>query len=162
MRESDVDPQIWTSKEIILAVVATGIISAVFREIIEAAKLSRQKQREAQYLCVSAAAALEAFALECKELSDMMEVSYDRYREVGSITVPTPPKLPSDCNWRLIDVTMMNELLSFENKVRRAEIGADFAARFEGNTWAHASEVKELMDKANALALQLRANVGLS
>ncbi len=156
------DPQIWTSKEIITAVIATGVISAAFREVIEWTKASSRKQREVQYLCVSAAVGLEAFAQECKELNDMMEVAYDRYREVGSINVPAAPKLPPDCDWRLIGITLMNELLSFENKVRRAQIDADFAARFEGNSWSHAAEVKALMENAESIARQLRANVGLS
>lgn len=156
------DPQIWTSKDIILAVIATGIISAIFREIIEAAKVRLRKQREAQYLCVSAAVALEAFVLECNELTEMMEADYHQRGAVGSISVPSPPKLPPDCDWRLIDIALMNELLSFENKVRRAQIGADFAAHFEGNTWSHTAEVSLLAEQAKALASKLRSNTGLS
>jgi hypothetical protein len=157
-----VDPLIWTSKDIIAAVIATGLVSAAFRELIELAKVSWRRQSEAQYLCVSAAVGLEAFALECEELKEMMEAAYHQQGAVGSISVPAPPKLPADCNWRLIDTTVMNELLSFENMVRKAQIDANFAAHFEGNTWAHASEVEVLMEKARVLARQLRINVGLS
>ncbi|TAY69316.1 hypothetical protein [Rhizobium leguminosarum] len=156
------NPVIWTSKDIITAVIATGLVAAAFREFIELVKVRWRKQSEVQYLCVSAAVALEAFALECRELKEMMEAAYHQRGAVGSISVPSPPKLPPDCNWRLIDITLMNELLSFENMVRKAQIDADFAAHFEGNTWAHASEVAALMEKAKALASQLRTNVGLS
>ncbi|PDS41145.1 hypothetical protein CO668_30855 [Rhizobium anhuiense] len=153
---------IWTSKDIIAAVIATGLVSAAFRELIELAKVSWRKQSEVQYLCVSASIALEAFALECRELTEMMQATYHQRGVVGSISVPSPPKLPPDCNWRLIDITLMNELLSFENMVRKAQIDADLAAHFEGNTWSHTSEVLALMEKAKAVASQLRTNVGLS
>lgn len=156
------DPSIWTSKDIITAVIATGLASVAFREIIELAKVSWRRQSEVRYLCVSAAVALEAFALECEELKEMVDAAYHQHGAVGSIGVPAPPKLPPDCNWRLIDITLMNELLSFENMVRKAQIDANFAAYFEGNTWSHASEVAALMQKAKALASQLRTNVGLS
>ncbi|WP_141507401.1 hypothetical protein [Rhizobium sp. H4] len=153
---------IWTSKDIITAVIATGLVAAAFREFIELAKVSWRKQSEVRYLCVSAAVALEAFALECQELKERMEAAYDQDRVVGSISVPAPPKLPADCNWRLIDITLMNELLSFENTVRKSQIDADFEAHFQGNTWSHTAEVAVLMEKATALASQLRKNVGLS
>ncbi|WP_125460936.1 hypothetical protein [Rhizobium sp. CIAT894] len=156
------NPVIWTSKDIIAAIIATGIVAAALREIIELAKVRWRKRSEAQYLCVSAAVALDAFALEYRELTEMMQAHYHQRGAVGSISVPSPPKLPPDCNWRLIDITLMNELLSFENMVRKAQIDADLAAHFEGNTWSHTSEVLALMEKAKALASQLRTNLGLS
>lgn len=50
-----------------------------------------------------------------------MEAAYHQHRAVGSISVPAPPKLPPDCDWRLIDITLINGLLSFENMVRKAK-----------------------------------------
>jgi hypothetical protein len=91
-----------------------------------------------------------------------MDANYEQYKAVGSISVPSAPKLPSDCDWRLIDVTLMNELLSFENKVRQAQNGADFTYHFEGNTWSHVEAVSALKKEAEAIARQLRANIGLS
>ncbi|WFU02296.1 hypothetical protein QA648_00485 [Rhizobium sp. CB3171] len=158
----ELDLQLWTSDKVVGAVIATGVVSASFRELIEFVKGHRKKRREARYLSVSAAVALEAFAIECKDLVDMMEANYEQYQAVGSINIPSPPKLPTDCDWRLIDVTLMNELLSFENGVRQAQADAEFSAHFEGNSWSHVSAVSELMEKAQGLAAQLRANIGLS
>ncbi len=156
------DPQIWTTKEIIAAVIATGIVSALMREAVEWVKANARRDREFRYLCVAAAVALEAYSLDCKARAEAMEAEYETYKSVGSTTVPAPPILPADCDWRLVDVTLMSHLLSFANDVRKAQARASFEHHMEGNRWAEVTAVKALAERADAMAHQLRRNIGLA
>ncbi|MGV2102910.1 hypothetical protein [Rhizobium sp. 21-4511-3d] len=155
------DPQIWTSKDIITTVIATGVIAAAAREIIEWAKGSRRNARELSYLSVATAAALDGFAIVCRDLEESMEANYKQYRSVGSISIPAPPEFPADCDWRLVEAELLNELFSFANKVRQAQSTASFTSHFEGDRWSHVTAVKDLGGEARALAARLRKDIGL-
>jgi hypothetical protein len=155
------DDAIWTSQQIVGAVIATGLVSGGFREALDWLKGARRKRRELDYLSVSVAASLEAFAIECDDLHQGMEAYYENYKAVGSISIPAAPEFPKDCDWRLVEVTLLNELLTFGNRVRETQAKANFTHHFEGDVWSHASAVKELGERAAGLAERLRSAAGL-
>lgn len=141
--------------------ILSGLVAAGAREVIDAVKVSRRKKQEAHYLALHAAAALDAFAIEMAFLVSRIEGFYANNMPVGNVELPTISLRTLDCDWRLINVTLADELFSFENEVRGVQEKNDFTAIFEGHIEPQIAAMQAMGTQAATLASRIRKSSGL-
>ncbi len=152
----------WDTKEIVGAIIATGLLSAFARELFDWLRSRRTKKQETRYIAMRAAIALEEFAEACASLCNEMEASQQVYGDVKASSLPPAPIYPDDVNWRLIDNEMADELLSFLNGISTKQREANYGANFESNPWELHTAAEGLGGIAWRLAKKLRERYGLT
>ncbi|MHC1547797.1 hypothetical protein [Phyllobacterium sp. K27] len=153
------EQNIWNTKEIILAVVATGIISAVFSALVEFLKAYFKRRGDARYGAMRAAVALEKFAVDCWDALNTADGEARENLETSVINLPKAPLLPDDIDWRSLDLGIADEIMSFVNQNGMAASLAQYARVFERNPYDFHEAVKERGLAALSLAKRVRQSV---
>lgn len=146
-------------------VAATGILSAFataflswLREIFAARFRDRN---EASYLAMRIAVQLEGYAVTCFDYVISADEHFKQHSGASPKSPPEPLTYPSDANWRVLEVRLADEALSFLNEVSLARHSANFAAVFENNPFEQSREMEELGGRAWRLAVELRERYAL-
>ncbi|MEZ2129752.1 MULTISPECIES: hypothetical protein [unclassified Sinorhizobium] len=108
---------IWTTKEIILAVLGTGIVSGSASFIVDYFRGQSSRKRDRIYLCIRIATALEAYAIKCAELLDASEAHYEQTKTPLGIMLPEAPVYPADVDWHSIDPKIVYRVMTFFERV---------------------------------------------
>ncbi|MEP9372567.1 hypothetical protein [Mesorhizobium sp. KR1-2] len=147
---------IWTTKEIITAVIATGIVSAVASWVVDLIKSWYGRKKAAQYGAMRSAVALERYAVSCWHIFIMGEGEFERHRDVTSVRLPPAPDLPADVDWKAIDASLADDILSFSNSSNVSEALAEFSEVWEQNPFDFHDAAKERGLEALKLAGRIR------
>ena len=152
---------VWTSKDIILAIIATGLISALAGWAADFVKERWSEKRSARYAAMRCAVAFEHYAADCWNNANMSEGHYSMVQEAYSKSLPPAPAIPEDIDWRPVDPILADAVLSFMTSSRIAESEADYARTFEGNPFDFDEATKMLGRRALEIASKLRSRYGM-
>ena len=147
---------IWTTKEIVFAVIATGIVSAVASWVVDLIKSKYARHKAALYAAMRSAVALERYAVDCWDIFSMAEGEYDRHRDVSPQPLPDAPSYPDDVDWKSLDPSVADEILSFANGSRIAQSQAEYARMWENNPFDFQDAAKNRGWRALTLAGKVR------
>ena len=104
---------VWTSKDIILAIIATGLVSALAGWAADFVKERWSEKRSARYAAMRCAVAFEHYAADCWNNANMSEGHYSMIQEAYSKSLPPAPAIPEDIDWRPVDPILADAVLSF-------------------------------------------------
>lgn len=149
---------VWSGKDIILAVIATGIVSAIASWVVELVKSWHGKKLAAQYGAIRSAVALERYAVDCWHIFIMGNGEFERSRSMSSTSLPSSPVLPLDIDWKAIDPAIADAVLSFSNATGVSEALADYSDVWEHNPYDYHSAAKERGLEALKLAGRIRSH----
>lgn len=152
---------IWTTKEIILAILGTGIVSGFASFVIDYFRARSGRGRKKMYMCMRVAVALEEYAIRCAELVDATEAHFAQTNSPLSTNVPDPPVYPEDIDWQSIDPGTAYKAMSFLNECQAQAVDARYVYHFEGNPFGIAEATKNSGRKAYELANVLRRTASL-
>ena len=157
---------VWTTKDIVATIVATGVISALVTSLLtwaaDAFISSRKSRLERSYLTTRIAVALETYASRCSFLVARINGGYQMYRDVPNQGLPQPPEYPTEADWRTIDPELSYKVLTFLTEIEREKSDADYARHFENNPFHVESAAKTSGQGALELASELRKSIGLT
>lgn len=153
---------IWTTKEIILAVVATGIVSAMASWVVDLVKSKYARWKAAGYAAMRTAVALERYAVDCWDIFSMAQGEYDRHRDISPQPLPGPPSYPGDIDWKSLDPSIADEILSFANGSRVAQTQVEYARMWEDNPFDFQDAAKDRGWRALTLAGRIRKRYHLT
>lgn len=151
------DEAIWTTKEIIAAVISTGAVSGSLSFIIDIFRSRSSRKRSRIYLCMRIATALEAYAINCAELLEAADAHYGQTQTPLIISLPAPPVYAEDVDWHSVDPKIAYRVMSFLNECEAQAADARFVNHFEGNPFGAEDAVKATGKNAYELANLLRS-----
>lgn len=144
----------------------SGVLSALVVYGLGLLDHWRKKGRDAGYLAIRIATALEAYADDCLTIIG----EFDIYRQSGgaggsqSTSLPNAPNFPEDTEgWRSLPTELVADVLSFPNHIRAGQdrISFDWANAGEMAAWDDCEdECARLGDRAWKLAVRLRTKYG--
>lgn len=152
---------IWTTKEIVGAILATGIVSAIANWGTGLVKGWYGQRQAFRYGAMRSAVALERYAVECWHMLIMGDGEFERHREISSRHLPAIPDLPGDIDWKSLDGALADDILSFSNITRVSESLANYAEAWEQNPYDYHSAAKERGLAALKLAGRIRKVSGM-
>jgi hypothetical protein len=152
---------IWTSKEVIGAVIATGILSAVASWFLDGVKSWYGTKKAARYGAMRSAVALERYAIDCWHLFIMGKGEYERHKDMTPMPLPVAPTLAEDINWKAVDATIADDVLSFSNVTAVSESLANYAEVIERNPYDFHEAARERGYEALKLAGRIRSVYGM-
>ncbi|MER9674495.1 hypothetical protein [Mesorhizobium sp. M0208] len=152
---------IWTTKEIITAIIATGIISAVASWCVEIFKGWYGRKQAARYGAMRCATELERYAVDCWHTFIMGKGEFQYSERVSSTRLPTPPEIAADVDWKALSPMIADEVLSFSNVTKVSESYANYASTWEQNPFDYHAAAKERGLEAVRLAARIRLAYGL-
>jgi hypothetical protein len=155
------DEAIWTTKEIILTVLGTGIVSGSASFVLDLLRSRSGRKRSRTYLCMRIAATLEAYAINCAESLEAAEAHYGQTKIPVILSLPDSPIYPEDVDWHSVEPDIAYRIMSFLNEREAQAAGARYAEHFEGNPFGGEEAVKSTGKKAYELANVLRSIAAL-
>ncbi|WP_426236770.1 hypothetical protein [Pararhizobium sp. DWP1-1-3] len=157
---------IWTTREIVTAVVGTGVISAFASSALtwigDIVRFNSRSKRDKTYLCMRVTSALEAYAIRCAEIIEAADAHYGQTKSPLIISLPEPPVYPHDIEWNSIDSKIAYRLMSFLNEYEARAADARHVSHFEGNPFDVQEAARSTGKKAYELANVLRGVASLS
>ncbi|MGO4569044.1 hypothetical protein AB4Z52_29355 [Rhizobium sp. 2YAF20] len=155
------DETIWTTKEIILTVLGTGIVSGSASFVLDFFRSRSGRKRSRTYLCMRITAALEAYAINCAESLEAAEAHYGQTKIPVILSLPDPPVYPEDVDWHSVEPDIAYRIMSFLNEREAQAAAARYVEHFEGNPFGSEEAVKSTGKKAYELANVLRSLANL-
>lgn len=155
------EDSIWTSKDILGAIVATGLISAAASWVVDLIRSAYARRKAARYGAMRCAVALENFAADCWHITNMAEGHFSVAEDAYSDDLPSAPILPEDIDWKSLDSTLSDRILSFVTSIKLASSEAAYSRAFEGNPFDFDGSAKSLGLQAVELANTLRTAYGM-
>lgn len=155
------DETIWTTKEIILTVMGTGVVSGSAAFVLDIFRSRSGRKSRQTYLCMRIAAALEAYAINCAESLEAAEAHYGQTRMPVIHSLPDAPVYPEDVDWHSVEPDIAYRIMSFLNEREAQASAARYAEHFEGNPFGSEEAVKSTGKKAYELANVLRSKAAL-
>ncbi|QGX80690.1 hypothetical protein EB234_30760 [Mesorhizobium japonicum R7A] len=152
---------VWTSKEIILAIIATGLISALAGWVADFVKERWSEKRSARYAAMRCAIAFESYAADCWNNANMSEGHFHMAEEAYSESLPPAPVIPEDIDWRSVDPILADAVLSFMTSSKIAESEAAYARVYEGNPFDFDDATRMLGRRALEISSKLRSRYGM-
>ncbi len=159
------DASIWTTKEIVRAVIGTGVITAVLSPALtwlaDFVRSHTRRKHAKTYLCMRVASILESYAIECAELVDASIAHYGQSQIPVTFSLPDPPVYPEDVDWHSLDARTAYRAMSFLNECEAQAASARYANDFQGNPFEAQEAAKRIGKKAHELANVLRGKADL-
>ena len=156
MTATPVDTSIWTSKDIITAIVATGLLSAVASWLVDLAKSWWSNRKAARYGAMRCAAELERYAVDCWHEFIMGQGEFQQHKNISGGSLPAAPAFPNDIDWKALEPELANDVLSFSNITKVSESLANYSHVWEQNPFDYHAANKERGLEALKLAGRLR------
>ena len=159
------DASIWTTKEIVRAVIGTGVITAVLSPALtwlaDFVRSHTRRKHAKTYLCMRVASILESYAIECAELVDASVAHYGQTQIPTTFSLPDPPAYPQDVDWHSLDADTAYRAMSFLNECEAQAASARYANHFEGNPFEAEEAAKRTGKKAHESANVFREKADL-
>jgi hypothetical protein len=157
---------IWTTKEIVSTVIATGVVSALvttgLTNFVEFVKGRSKKKKDSTYTALRLANVLEGYAFACWDIVDRAKVHYE-YGGSAALEQPPPPlSYPADIDFKAIDTKLADRAIAMSNLIAIGTSDAEYAAQFEGNKWDFDWQCQLLGEKAWRLSDALRSGSNLA
>ncbi len=152
---------IWTTKEIIGSIIATGVVSASASSVIDFFRARSARRRDKVYLCMRIAAVLEAYAVNCAAFLQGTSALYEETKSPSPGWMPDAPVYPDDVDWKSIEPGTAYKVISFLNECLVHGQDATFSDHFENNPFKVEDAAKKTGTRAYELANVLRAIAGL-
>lgn len=150
------DESIWTTKEIVLAILGTGVVSGCATIAVDYIRSRSSRKRNRTYLCIRIATALESYAVNCAELLEAAAAHYGQTKTPLIISLPDPPVYPEDVDWHSVDPKIAYRVMSFLNEREAQAADARYVNHFEGNPFGTADAVQATGKRAYELANVMR------
>ncbi|WP_292635616.1 hypothetical protein, partial [Mesorhizobium sp.] len=93
--------------------------------------------------------------------ANMSEGHFQMVEEAYSTSLPPAPVIPDDIDWRTLDTTLSDEVMSFITSSKIAESEAAYARTYEGNPFDFDDSTRMLGRRALEIASKLRARYGM-
>lgn len=157
---------IWNTREVVTAVVSTGVISALASSVLtwvgDLVRSRSRSKRYRTYLCIRVTSTLEAYAISCAEVIEAAEAYYGQTEIPLVVSLPEPPLYPNDIEWNSIDPKIAYRLMSFLNEHEARSADVRYANQFEGNPFDGEEAARSTGKKAYELANVLRGIADLA
>src|SRR5665213_470230 len=106
----------------------SGAALAVSKMIFEYRKDRRQRADATEYLAIQLAFLLEGYAIDCANKANDHKTAEQFDGHAGALigSIPTPPPFPEGDAYKLLDRTLLNDLLDFPQRCQMAHEEAMF------------------------------------
>ncbi|AZO34223.1 MAG: hypothetical protein EOS76_01275 [Mesorhizobium sp.] len=148
---------IWTSKDIVTAIVATGLVTAAASWCVDLFKTWWSKRNAARYGAMRCATELERYAVDCWHVFIMGHGEFQMHQDITNGSLPPAPDFPNDVDWKALAPQLANDVLSFSNITKISESLANYAHVWERNPFDYHATAKERGLEALKLAGRLRS-----
>jgi hypothetical protein len=106
----------------------SGAAIAVSKMIFEYRKDHQQRADATEYLAIQLAFLLEGYAIECANKANDHRIAKQSDGHAGALigSIPMPPPFPEGDAYKLLDRTLLNDLLDFPQRCQMANEAAMF------------------------------------